>query len=326
MANTVRYGLLSTAQIARNQHIPGAAKAGNTEITVLSSRDEARAKKYATELGIPRAYGSYDQVLADSEIDAIINPLPNSMHCEWTIKAAEAGKHILCEKPLAVTPGECQRMIDSANANGVLLFEGFTQHFNPMMATVHQLIGDGSLGEIKIMKAELTYTLPDWRNDVRGNRELGGGALFDAGCYTVNTVRTLMKAEPLQVQAFERVHERNGVDATFVGLMRFPGDRMAYIATGMEQPFRCTLEVIGTEGSLGTPNFFAGTELTIITGGETTEKTFEPVNRFQLQIEHFSDCVLNRKPLNTPPEDGKANVAAMVALKTAARERRTIEL
>jgi predicted dehydrogenase len=326
MASVLNYGVLSTAAIARNQHIPASKEAGNSRIIAISSREKTTAEKYARELEIPKAYGSYEELLADQEVQAVINPLPNSLHCEWTIRAAEAGKHILCEKPLAPTPEECQRMIDSADANGVLLFEGFTQQFNPLMATVHQLLADGSIGEVKFMKSELTYTLPDWETDVRGSRELAGGALFDAGCYAVNNMRTLMGAEPVQVEAFQRVHERNGVEATFLGLMRFPGDRLAYIATGMEQPFRCHLEVVGTKGWLATPNFFSATELTVSVGGETVAREFAQVNRFALQMEHFADCVLTGKPLRTPPEDGKGNAAALVALKKAADTGQVVSL
>ena len=131
MADIVRYGVLSTAGIAVNRHVPSAQGAGNTEIAAIASRDLVKAEKWAAELGIARAHGSYEELLNDPDIDAVINPLPNSMHCEWTVRAAQAGKHILCEKPLAVTVAEARKMIGAARANGVLLVEGFTHRLNP---------------------------------------------------------------------------------------------------------------------------------------------------------------------------------------------------
>lgn len=324
MADILNYGIISTSKVARRGHVRGAKESANSKIVAIASRDKATAERYAAELGIKKAYGSYDDLLADESIDAVINPLPNSMHEEWTIKAAEAGKHILCEKPLAPTPEACQRMIDAAEANGVLLYEGFTQHFNPMMADVHQLIDTGSLGEVNYIRCELTFTLPDWENDVRGIKHLDGGALLDAGCYVVNNVRTLMGAEPLEVSALQRIHPKNKVDVLFTGLLKFPEDRIAYIATGMQQPPRRMLEVVGTQGLAQTDHFPAGTELTVTTSDETNVRTYDAVNKFALQITHFSDCVLNDKPLRKSAYDGKANAATLVALKQAAETGRTV--
>ena len=158
------------------------------------------------------------------------------MHCEWTVKAAEAGKHILCEKPLAVRPRECRTMIDAAKANNVLLLEAFTQHFSPLLVRMLAFIADGTIGELNFARAELCYTLPDWDTDVRGNGGLDGGALFDAGCYSVNVIRTLMGGEPEEVTAFQKLHSRNNVDSVFTGLLKFPKEKIAYISTSMEQP------------------------------------------------------------------------------------------
>lgn len=326
MPDKIRYGVLSTAQIAQNRHIPAASETGNSEIIAISSRDKKKAQDVAQKHDISKAYGTYDELIADPDIDAIINPLPNSLHCEWTLKAAEAGKHILCEKPLAATPEECQRMIDAANANNVRLYEGFTQHFNPIMNIMHQLIADGSIGDITLIRSELTYTIKDWEHDVRVDKNLAGGALMDAGCYCVNTVRSLMNAEPESVTATEKVHPIRGVDCLFTGLMKFPNDRIAYIATGMEQPFRFTVEVIGTQGSFFTPNLFNGTDLTITVGGQITAQKFDMVNRFALQMEHFSDCILNNNPLRVPPQDGKNNVAVLNALKQSAQRGCAVQL
>jgi predicted dehydrogenase len=324
MAQNVQYGVLSTARIARNQHIPAAQEAANSEIVAISSRDAARAESWAKQLGIPRAYGSYDALLADPGVDAVINPLPNGMHCEWTVRAAEAGKHILCEKPLAVTVDEAQRMIAAAEANGVLLMEGFTQHFLPHLAYARRVIESGEIGALKIVRAELVYTIQDWEDDVRVKPELAGGALLDAGCYCVNTIRALVGGEPLEVQAFQRAREGVGVDTTFVGLLRFPDDVMAFMATGMEQPFRGCCELTGTLGRIEIPTLFGGELVRVTAEGETREVTFTPGNRFALQLAHFSDAILHGTALVLPPEDALANTRALVALQQAADQGRAV--
>ena len=237
MSDRVRYGILSTAQIARRAHVPAAAKSHNAQIVAIASRSRERAETCARDMGIPRSYGSYEALLADSDVQAVINALPNSMHCESTVKAAEAGKHVLCEKPLAMTIEEAQRMSDAARANRILIMEGFTTHFLPQFAFARELITSGAIGPVRIVRAELTYTLRDWVNDSRTKAELGGGALFDAGCYCVNTIRAMMGDEPLSVQAFERIKTGHDIDASFVGILRFRDDRLAYLATGMEEPF-----------------------------------------------------------------------------------------
>ena len=173
MPDIVRYGVLSTAQIALNRHLPAAQAIGNAEIAAISSRDQAKAEASATQYGIAKAYGSYQAVLDDPEIDAIINPLPNSMHCEWTVKAAQAGKHILCEKPLAVTVAQARQMIDAARANGVLLVEAFTHRLNPQLQCARRLVQQGEIGEVKLARAELTFGIRNWAYRRPGAKKIG---------------------------------------------------------------------------------------------------------------------------------------------------------
>jgi xylose dehydrogenase (NAD/NADP) len=326
MAEKVRYGLLSTARIGRNAHVPAALKVDEAEIVALSSRDRARAQQYAEELGIPCAYGSYEELLRDPEIDAVINVLPISMHCEWTIRAAEAGKHVLCEKPFATTVAEARTMIEAAAANGVLLMEAFTHRYLPQQAFVRRAIAAGEIGEVRAARAELVYTIHDWDADTRASQALGGGSLMDAGCYCVSQLRLIMGAEPLRVQAAQRIKEGYGVDATFLGLLEFPGGRLAYLCTSMEQPFRGCCEVIGTEGRIEMPSLFGGEQVVVTAGGEERVQAFAPFDRFAAQLAHFTRCVQGREEPLFPVEDALRNTAVLAALKRAAQEGRSVSL
>ena len=326
MGSKVRYGVLSTSQIGRNQHIPAARESTNSEIVAISSRDMVKAQNYAKALGIPKAYGSYAEILSDPDIDAVINPLPNSMHCDLTIKAAEAGQHILCEKPMAVTVKQAERMIDAAKANGVLLIEGFTPRYEPQIDFTLRLIKNGEIGDVKIISSELTYTIKDWEDDTRVKPALAGGSLFDAGCYCVNMIRHLLGDEPVSVAGYQRIHPAAGVDSTFMGLMEFRNGCLGYMSTGMEHPFRACCEIIGAEGRIEIPGMFGGGKIKVVKDQTEKVHTFENVNRFQLQIEHFSDCILNGTPLRFPPEDGLANTRVLVALKEAAKSGRVVPI
>jgi len=320
----IRYGILSTARIAQNQHIPSFQGAADAELLAISSRTQARADEIASQYGIPRAYGTYEALLADPDIDAVIVATPNSLHHKWALAAARAGKHILCEKPLATSVAEADEMIAGAAEHGVLLMEGFTPRFNPQDAVVRRWIDEGAIGDIVVVRAELTYTIRDWDTDSRTRADLAGGALMDAGCYCVNQIRFIMGSEPLTAQAMQRSRLGPEVDTTFCGLLRFPGDRLAYLLTSMEEPFRAACEVIGTAGRVDIPSVFGGEQVTLTSAeGETTE-TFAPINRFTAQLDHFSACIQTGAPLRLPPQDGRANTAALVALKRAALEGGTV--
>ena len=319
MTGIVRYGVLSTAPIAVNRHLPAAQEARNAAVVAVSSRDEGKARALAAEFGVERAYGSYQEVLEDTEVDAVINPLPNSMHCEWTVRAADAGKHVLCEKPMAVSVEEAQRMVDAVHANGVLLMEGFTHRFNPQLQYARRAVAEGEIGPVKLVRAELTHALQDWYNDSRARKELAGGALLDAGCYCVSALRFVLGAEPETAQALQRVHPGYGVDSTFAGLLRFPGDCLAFMSTGMEQTFRCVCEVVGLDGRIEIGNMFDEQQaVKVVKNGEERVEAFLAPNRFVVQLEHFSSCLLEGRAPDFSPEDGLLNTKVLVALQRAA--------
>jgi len=319
--NVVRYGIISTAQIALNRHIPAARESANSEIVAISSRDEAKARQTAEEHSIPRWYGSYEALIMDPDVDAVINPLPNSMHCEWSIKAAEAGKHILCEKPLAVTVEEARRMINAASANNVLLVEAFTHRWNPHLRTGRKLIAEGAIGRVTSLTSALTFSITQPEGNVRFSPELGGGSLLDAGCYAVYACRFVMGEEPWRAVGFAYDGGGYGVDTTFTGLLEFPGGAVAHVGSSMEQPRRCELIAIGSKGRIEIPNMFDDSGPVVIMVGDDKRVEATPApNRFRVQLDEFSECVLTGKAPEFPAEDGLRNTAVLEALLSAARE------
>jgi predicted dehydrogenase len=330
--DVVRYGLLSTAQIGLNAHLPASYDSKNSEIVSISSRTAAKAEAAAKEHGIERWYGSYEEQLADPEIDAIVNSLPNGMHCEWTIKAAEAGKHILCEKPLAISAEECQRMIDAANANNVVLVEAFTHRWNPHMRMARKLIADGEIGEVQTLDATLCFNIAEPDGNVRFSQELAGGALWDAGCYAVYATRFVMSAEPVQVIGMSHDSGNWGIDTTFSGSMKFANGAIGSITTNMEQPFRCYITIDGSKGRIEIPGMFDDSGPIIIKrgdgrNGENTETIATPAPyRFVVQFDEFSECVLTGKKPEYPAEDGLRNTAVVEALYKAASTGSPVDL
>ena len=330
--DVVRYGLLSTAQIGINAHLIASYDSKNSEIVSISSRTAAKAEAAAKENGIDRWYGSYEEQLADPDMDAVINSLPNGMHCEWTIKAAEAGKHILCEKPLAVSVEQCQRMIDAANANNVVLVEAFTLRWNSHMRMARKLIAEGAIGDIQTVDSALCFSIAKPAGNVRFSEELAGGALWDAGCYAVYATRFVMSAEPVQVIGMSNDSGNWGIDTTFSGTMKFSNGAIGNITTNMEQPFRCYITVDGSKGRIEIPGMFDDSGPIIIKRGDGRNGRQEEIiatpspNRFSVQFDEFSECVLTGKKPEFPAEDGLRNTSVVEALYKSANTGRSVDL
>lgn len=331
--NVVRYGVISTARIALNQHIPAARESANSEIVAISSRRASTARAAAEDHGIPTWYGTYDELLGDARVDAIINPLPNSMHCEWTIKAAEAGKHVLCEKPLAVTTEEARRMIDAAKANDVVLVEAFTHRWNPHLREARRLIGEGAIGRVtglhsaKDERIDLTFPFADPRGDIRFSPELAGGSLMDLGCYAVYACRFVLNEEPVRAVAFALDSGAYRVDTTFNGMLEFPSGAVAHVRSSMEQPRRSELIAIGSDGRIEVSDMTDDSgPLVVKTGDDERVNAVPAPNRYRVQLDEFSDCVLTGKPPEFPAEDGLANTAVLAALLSAARSGTVVDV
>src|SRR3954463_8768465 len=243
----IRWGILSTARIAEKL-IGGARVAEGTEIVAVGSRDIARAEAFAAEHGIARAYGSYEELLAADDVDAIYVPLPNSLPAEWSGRALQAGKHVLCEKPLARDPRKVERAFDAADAAGRILMEAFMWRFH--VQTEEIVRAASTIGELRVIRSAFGFNLP-WMENVRWDPALEGGALMDVGCYCVSAMR-LLAGEPERVSGEQVLN--NGVDARFAGVLRFPGDVLGIFDCGMDVHRRNQLEVVGSEGTIFVPS------------------------------------------------------------------------
>lgn len=320
-SDVVLFGVISTARIALDRHIPAAMESTNSEIVAISSRQSSTARSAAEKYGIPTWYGSYEAMLEDARLEAVINPLPNSMHCEWTVKAAEAGKHVLCEKPLAVTIHEAQRMIHAARLNNVLLVEAFTHRWNPHLRGARKLISEGVIGHVTSLYSDLTFPVSDPQGNIRFSPDLAGGSLMDVGCYTVYACRFVLNEEPVRAVAFTYDSGGYGIDTTFNGMLEFPQGAVAHLSSSMEEQRRCGLIVIGSEGHIEIPDMFddSGPLIVKTADGESVRAVSAP-DRYLVQLEEFSNCVLTGEPPKFPAEDGLSNTAVLVALGTSAKK------
>lgn len=318
----LRWGVLSTSNIGRAAVNPAIQASGNGELLAIASRDAERARTFAEQWDIPGHYGSYEALLNDDSIDAVYIPLPNSMHREWTIRAAEQGKHVLCEKPLALSATECEEMQDAADANGVKLMEAFMYRFHPRIDKVVEMVRSGVIGDLKMITSAFTFRLrsPD---NIRLDPELGGGSLMDVGCYCVNVSRTIAGAEPVEVQAVA-VPSASGVDEQMVGTLRFGSGLFAQFDCALNMERRETLVVGGTDAYLTVPAaFLPGTDDVVIEEvrgrGETTRHTVSGNDEYRLMVEHFADCVLNDRPLRYAAEEAGRNMRVIAALYESSR-------
>ena len=286
---SVAWGILSTARINRLV-LAGARKSERVAVVAVASRDGARAQAYAREQGIERAYGSYEALLADDAIEAVYISLPNSLHVEWSIRALEAGKHVLCEKPLTQSVADAKRAFDAAERAGRHLMEAFMYRHHPQTARLAQLVEENAVGELQRVRAAFSFTVKNPTN-IRLLAELDGGALMDVGCYCVNGAR-LLAGEPDQVHGGQ-VLGPAGVDVRFAGTMRFPGDVTAQFECGLDLPFRDELEVSGSDGSLflDDPWHCRSPLIELRRNGETERIEIEPADSYQLELENLSDAI-----------------------------------
>jgi predicted dehydrogenase len=315
----MRWGILSTANIGRKL-IAGARDAG-VELLAVGSRDEARGRAFADEYEIPRVHGSYEALLADDDVEAIYNPLPNSLHVPWSIRALEAGKHVLCEKPLTRDVAQVEQAFDAADRAGRVLMEAFMWRFHPQTARMVELVRSGTIGQLRHINARFGFDLHPASGNVRWNEELEGGALMDVGCYCVSGMR-LLAGEPLRVSA-ERVGDP--VDGRVAAVLRFAGDVTGTFDCGMDVYPRSGLEVVGDQGTLWIADPWHGQAPGIdVAGGERIEvERVNPYGRELLEVE--AAVREGRAPaLDRAESIGQARTIA--ALYRSAEEGRAITL
>ena len=315
---TLRWGILGCARIVRRGLIPGIQLSETGRIAALGSRDGATASAWAEEFGIPRAHGSYQDVIDDPDVNAIYIPLPNELHRPWTIAAADAGKHVLCEKPLAIDAAEARAMVEHCRARGVVLMEAFMWRHQPRVAAIRRLVVDGAIGPLRLVRSSFSFPidLNDWRLDPAR----GGGALWDIGCYGLSTARLFAGEEPASIRARARFGP-TGVDLSLTAALAFPGDVLGQIDCSFEQAFRCSYELVGTEGVIHVPDAYLPPDrpLAILRTAEgTRELDFPGDNQYARLVDAFAKAVAQGGPIE-PAEDGLAQMEALEAILAAAR-------
>jgi xylose dehydrogenase (NAD/NADP) len=320
----IRWGIISTARINR-KFLAGARQSSELEVVAVASRERESAERYAADNGIARAYGGYDALLADPEIDAVYISLPNSMHLEWTVKALEAGKHVLCEKPMGRRAADVQAAFDVADRQGRLLMEAFMYRHNPQTRRLVELLSDGAVGRVRLIRSAFSFAADDPAN-VRLSQALEGGALMDVGSYCVNGSR-LIAGEPQRVAA-EQITGGDGVDIVFAATMRFADDVLAHFDAGLALDTRDALEVVGDEGTLFLDDPWHCVEpvIQLYRDGVRELIEVEVVSSYLLEAENMSAAIRGEAPLLLGRDDAVGQARAIEALYEAADTGQTVTL
>ena len=330
MDRKVNWGILGCAGIAEKAFIPAVRESRNGVLAGIAARDEARAKAWAGRFGFLKSHRTYQELVEDPAIDAIYNPLPNDLHAEWSIRAMRAGKHVLCEKPMAMNALEVRAMIGAAESGGVLLMEGFMYKFHPQIEKMLALIRAGKIGEVRAVHSSFTFHFERDGTNYRWFPAMGGGALCDVGCYTLSVARLVFGAEPVSVFAAARIDPATGVDMTTAVLLEFPGGRFAQCDSSFESQFQSRLLAVGTEGTLALDRAFSAKEfdtaIETVRGDSTEAVRIPRANMFTLMVEHFGDAVLGKTPLRYPAGDALDNMRVIDACFESIRTGRAVEI
>ncbi|MDN4646335.1 Gfo/Idh/MocA family protein [Arthrobacter sp. PsM3] len=326
MRNKLRWGVLGGARIVRKT-IPALQGTKNGEVVGIASRTKERAREFANKHGISGVFESYEALLASPDIDAVYIPLPNALHLEWILKSLDAGKHVLCEKPLAMSAAECEEIARKADATGLKVLEGFAYRFHPRFEKLRELLEARVVGKLTFVHVGHSFDAGGDDN-IRCYTGLGGGALFDTGCYCVNVSRMVTAQEPARVAAFGNYRDANDsgrIEVSIAGMLRFPGNATALFDTGLNLERRNFLEITGTAGRLYLDNPFGLMEEDSVLeehhfGQDTTYHAVKGANHFVRMGEHFADSVLGGTPLRYDLSDAADNARVLEALDRAARK------
>ena len=326
---TLNWGLLSTARINRSV-IPPLHASERNNLVAVASRSTQKARAYADEWGIDDAYGSYEDMLAEPDIHVVYNSLPNSLHADWTIKAAQAGKHVLCEKPLALTVQEVDAIAEAAKANNVIVAEAFMYRHHAQTLKVKALIDEGKIGAVKLVRGSFSFTINDPAN-VRLAADLGGGSIWDVGCYPLSYARTMIGAAPVTAIGHAIYGEDSKVDESFFGTVHFANGAVAQFDSSFRLPFRMNMEIVGDEGLIVINNPFKPTADETIYIGASSDK-LEPLQvtgpelLYLGEVEDIYDAVLMGQLPRVSLADSRINVAALVALVESAKEGKAVPI
>jgi D-xylose 1-dehydrogenase (NADP+, D-xylono-1,5-lactone-forming) len=315
----LNWGLLSTARINRDL-IPPLRTSKRNHLLAVASRSQESADAYAGEWKIPRAYGSYEALLADPEIDVIYNSLPNHLHAAWTVKAVEAGKHVLCEKPIALRVEDVDAIADAAKVHGRIVAEAFMYRHHPVTLKAQELVSSGALGDLRLLRGSFTYKLKR-ENNIRSDPDMGGGSLWDVGCYPISYMRAVFGAEPLETFGWQHIGP-TGIDDTFVGQLRFPGEVFGQFDSSFVIPLHVFMEFVGSEGALIVPNPYKpgfNEKIFLVRDGKTETIKVKGQELYIGEVEDMADAITLGKAPRISLEDSRANVEAIVALLESAR-------
>ena len=317
-ASTVRWGILSTAKIGTEKVIPAMQQGALSEITAIASRDADRARAAAELLGIPNSYGSYDELLADPDIDAVYNPLPNHLHVSLSIQALEAGKHVLCEKPIGLTSAEGQQLVDAGAAHPELkLMEAFMYRHHPQWQRARQIVADGGIGELRTIQTAFAYFNDDGQN-IRNIAEIGGGGLMDIGCYAISLARFIFDAEPDRVVGIVEYDEAFGTDRLSSAMLDFGRGTSTFTCSTQLTPYQ-RVNIFGTSGRVEIEIPFNAPpdrpcRMWHETEGETLEIEFPVCDQYAIQGELMSQAILEDTAVPTPISDAVANMKVIEAV------------
>jgi D-xylose 1-dehydrogenase (NADP+, D-xylono-1,5-lactone-forming) len=319
---SVSWGLLSTAAI-NDRVLPGLARSEQVRVVAVASRDAAKVQAYAAERGIPRAHSSYDALLADPQVEAVYVNLPNSLHTEWTLRALEAGKHVLCEKPMTPRAADVERVFELARRRDLQVMEGFMYRHNPQTLKLAELVGAGAVGAVQLIRSSFRFRATD-SDDIRLSPALEGGSLMDVGAYCVNITR-LVAGEPTHLYG-EEIAGPSGVDVRFSGILRFATDVIGLFDAAVSLPAHAEIEIFGEEGSLFVKDpWLCGHPRIEIRRNDTVEHiNVEAADSYRLEFENFSAAVHGRADVLIGYDDAVGQARTIEALFRSARERRSI--
>jgi len=336
MTERIRWGILGTAAIARSCILPAIHTSSNSTAYALATRSPHTAEELCEQHNIQFLYGSFDELLADPRLEVIYNSLPNHLHHSVTLRALQAGKHVLCEKPLACSAAEAAAMVEAAHRAKLLLMESWSYRFHPRSLLIKKMIGDGVIGSPSLLRIAFCFHLDQLGlsgdTAFRLNPDKGGGALLDVGCYGVSLARWLLGLDPTEVQA-QSVYHPDGVDLHTVGSLRFPGDILATIEASFITALQQTFTIVGSDGVIELPHdaFIPWKKEACFTVRGRRDETgiqhhCAGADAYQLMVEHFSDAVRGKLPLAYAAADSVSNMRVLDALARAAKSGTTVHL